>query len=125
MADSNGNGAFVFGLIVGAIGGTIGTLLYTPKSGDALRDEISAKLGQSTAPVGPAVGEGKERAASLIDRAAEKAQDLSGKIAAMDLPFQGDDGVHIDPAPTPPSPVSSTPDVEAEPRTNPESRPTV
>ena len=111
MAKESGNGAFVFGMIIGALGGAVATLLLTPRSGESLRKEAEAKIAQKAGPAlertQPLVDQGKERAIEAIDRAAERAQEVSGKIAAMDLPFQQDDGVHIDPVPTPPSPAAS------------------
>ncbi len=111
MAKNNGNGAFVFGVIVGAIGGAIGALLLTPRSGESMRQEISSKVTQTAGPAlertQPFVDQGKERASELIDRAAERAQDVSGKIAAMDLPFQDDDERAAKPASTPPSPAAA------------------
>jgi gas vesicle protein len=103
----NGNGAFIFGLIVGAIGGAVATLFLTPKSGDDLRKDIEATVNETAGPVlekaEPLVAQGKERASELIDKAADRAQEVSGKIAAMDLPFEDDDGTYVEPAPTPPT----------------------
>lgn len=93
-----GNGSFVTGFVLGAIGGAALGLFKAPKSGDALRDDIGAKVSETTAPVrgkaAPLVNQGKERATHLVDRAADGAQRLSGKIAAMDLPFEDDRSDH-------------------------------
>lgn len=92
---AQGNGAFVFGLIVGAIGGAAATLFLTPKSGQDLRREMGSRFNETAGPMRekaePLVSQGKERASEIIDKAAERAQDVSGKIAAMDIPFQESD----------------------------------
>jgi gas vesicle protein len=108
MAKSNGggNGSLIAGLILGAIGGAIAGLLTAPKSGGALRHDIGSKFMETTAPVrekaGPMVNQGKERATQYVDLAAERAQALSGKIAAMDLPFD-DEHVEHEPGAAEPS----------------------
>ncbi len=100
MANPNGrgNGSLIAGLILGAIGGAVAGLLAAPKSGQALRQEIESKFMESTGPVrekaSPVVNQGKERATQYMDLAAERAQELSGKIAAMDLPFDDERGDH-------------------------------
>ena len=93
MAGNNGsgNGSFIAGFILGAIGGAAAGLFKAPKRGDELRSDIGEKVNETTAPVrekaAPLVNQGKERATELVDKAADGAQSLSGKIAAMDLPF--------------------------------------
>lgn len=100
MGNTNGrgNGSFVAGLILGAIGGVIAGLLAAPKSGQAIRREIESKVKDSTEPVRqkavPMVNQGKERATQYLDIAAERAQEISGKIAAMDLPFDDERPEH-------------------------------
>lgn len=90
---AQGDGGFVFGLIIGAIGGAAAALFLTPKSGEDLRREVESRINEKAGPVRekaePLVSQGKERATGIIDKAAERAQDVSGKIAAMDIPFQG------------------------------------
>lgn len=120
MASDNGqgNGAFVFGLILGAIGGAVAALLLTPKSGESLRRDVEAKFNEAAGPVReraePLVSQGKERASGFIDKAADRAQEVSGKIAAMDLPFQDEGGAHVEPAPTPPTTTVADDDTKTE-----------
>jgi gas vesicle protein len=101
-----GNGAFVAGLILGSIGGAVAGLFVAPMRGDELRHDIEVKINQKTAPVrekaGPVVSQGKERATEFADKAADRAQELSGKIAAIDLPFD-DDRTDHEPGPNAPS----------------------
>jgi hypothetical protein len=108
MADNNsGNGAFVFGLILGAIGGAAAALLKTPKSGDELRNEVAGPVRERAEPY---VTQGKERATVILDRAAERAQEFSGKLAAMEIPFDDDpQRVHVEPQPVPPTPTNERP----------------
>ena len=100
MANPNGreNGSLIAGLILGAIGGVIAGLLAAPKSGQALRQELESKVMESAEPVrqkaSPVVNQGKERATQYMDMAAERAQEFSGKIAAMDLPFDDERPEH-------------------------------
>jgi gas vesicle protein len=100
-----GNGAFIAGMILGAIGGAIGGLFVAPKPGAELRHDIESKVTAKTGPLGGAgdsSDDGKERAIGLLDRAAERAQEISGKIAAMELPFDDDRSDHA-PGPNAPS----------------------
>jgi gas vesicle protein len=94
----SGNGSFITGFILGAIGGAVAGLFKAPKSGEALRSDIELKVNETTAPVrekaAPIVNQGKERATELVDKAADGAQTLSGKIAAIDLPFDDDRSDH-------------------------------
>jgi gas vesicle protein len=93
MARKNGtgNGSLIAGIILGALGGALAGLFAAPKSGPALRRELQQRFSETTAPLrekaDPIVSQGKERATRFVDMAADQAQDLSGKIAAMDLPF--------------------------------------
>lgn len=95
MAQGNGqgNGGFVFGLIIGAIGGAAAALFLTPKSGKDLRRDVESRVSEKAGPMRekaePLVSQGKERATEFMDKASERAQEVSGKIAAMDMPFQG------------------------------------
>jgi hypothetical protein len=96
-----GNGAFIAGMILGAIGGAIGGLFVAPKPGGELRREIESKVtGATGADRGDdgSAGDGP----GLLDKAAERAQQLSGKIAAMELPFEDDRSDHA-PGPNAPS----------------------
>lgn len=100
MANPNGrgNGSLIAGFILGAIGGAAAGLLVAPKSGQALRQDLESKFMESAGPVrekaSPVVNQGKERATQYMDLAAERAQELSGKIAAMDLPFDDERAEH-------------------------------
>jgi gas vesicle protein len=118
--DGQGSGSFVFGFILGAIGGAVAALFLTPKSGETLRKDVETRFSAATAPVRertePLVIQGKERASEFIDKAADRAQEVSGKIAAMDLPFQDDDGPHAEPSPTPPTTTAAA-DEETKPET--------
>jgi hypothetical protein len=77
----------------------------TPVRGEDLRQDIGVKVRETTAPVLekaiPVLSQGKERATEFVDKAADRAQDLSGKIAATDLPF-GDERADHAPGATPP-----------------------
>jgi gas vesicle protein len=96
--DGTGNGAFVAGFILGAIGGAVAALFTTPKRGDELRHDLESRVSETTAPVrqkaAPLVNQGRERATEFVDKAADRAQEISGKIAAMDLPFDDDRSDH-------------------------------
>ncbi len=103
MASGNnsGNGSFVFGLIVGAIGGAAAALFMTPKRGEEMRKDLESRISEAAGPVRqraePVVSQGKERASAVMDRAADRAQELSGKIAAMELPFDDDERTDHEP----------------------------
>jgi hypothetical protein len=96
-----GNGAFIAGMILGAIGGAIGGLFVAPKPGGELRRDIESKVTATTGPLRGADGD-SEPGPGLLDKAAERAQELSGKIAAMELPFDDDRSEHA-PGPNAPS----------------------
>jgi gas vesicle protein len=101
-----GNGSFIAGLILGTIGGAVGGLFVAPKPGEELRHDIEVKISETTSPVrqkaGPLVTEGNERATGFVDKAADRAQELSGKIAAIEIPID-DDRVDHAPGPNAPS----------------------
>lgn len=103
--DEQGNAGFVLGLIIGAIGGAAAALFLTPKSGEDLRRDVETRISEKAGPMRekaePLVAQGKERATEFIDKAAERAQDVTGKIAAMDMPFQEDSGQETETGPAP------------------------
>lgn len=71
MAGDRNDGAFILGVVLGAVAGGIATLLLTPRSGDDLRDELAARARQMRARF-------QERAATLPVRPWEAA----GKVSA-------------------------------------------
>jgi gas vesicle protein len=75
VADNSGNGAFVFGFIVGAIAGAAAALFMTPRSGDEMRQEIGGRVYGATGPV--------------LDQVGSRVREMSGKLAAMDIPVGG------------------------------------
>ena len=45
MADEQHNAAFMVGIVLGAVGGAVGTLLLTPLSGKQTREQLGARTG--------------------------------------------------------------------------------
>lgn len=103
--NDQGNAGFVFGLILGAIIGAMAALFLTPKSGENLRRDVGTRFNETAGPLRekaePLVAQGKERATQFVDKAAERAQDVSGKVAAMDVPFKGNTEQEGDTGPAP------------------------
>jgi gas vesicle protein len=68
---SNGGGSFMIGLIAGtAIGAGLG-LLFAPKSGAALRDQLSERAGDLADAASDVYQTAAERASELADRGRE------------------------------------------------------
>lgn len=93
MSQQNYEGTFIFGMITGAIGAAVATLLLTPRSGEELRRTVESKVTDTTGITSSRAQEtlqsGRKHAEGLVAIAGDKAEELTGKLAAMDLPFGG------------------------------------
>jgi gas vesicle protein len=79
MAENCSKGLF-FGFLLGAAAGAITALLYAPKSGKELRQELNARYGgiydDAESAVSSAVNQGKSKAQEIISGARQQAEVL-------------------------------------------------
>jgi gas vesicle protein len=97
MDNDNGDGAFVFGFILGALAGAAAALFLTPRSGDEMRQDLEARFSSATKTI-------REQVDEFATTASQQAQEMSGKLAAMDIPVGGGASTTglSDPIPAPP-----------------------
>jgi gas vesicle protein len=68
MFDSGHRGAFVVGVLVGAVGGALSALLMTPKSGQDIREQIKGQTAPVQDRLSSATSTVRERTAGVQDR---------------------------------------------------------
>jgi gas vesicle protein len=107
MDNDNGNGAFVVGFILGALAGAAAALFLTPRSGDEMRQDLEARFAGATKTI-------REQADEIATTASQRAQEMSGKLAAMDIPVGGGASTTGSSDPIPAPPPGATPN---DPRT--------
>ena len=78
MSDKSGIGTFLGGFLVGAVIGTIGTVLYAPKSGEETRAEIRGKKDDIAGKANLSVDDAYKQA----ETAAREARDRFETLAA-------------------------------------------
>jgi gas vesicle protein len=83
--ESGGGGSFVMGLLTGTVLGAGLGMLFAPKSGSELRNQLSEQAGN----LGNAASEGYRRATETAGDWAEKGRDMYGK--AVDAASRGVD----------------------------------
>lgn len=74
--DNNGGNSFLIGLIAGGALGAIIGLLYAPKSGKELRDEIKAKSSEYLDDADKYLNDAKVKAKDLINEGKKKSEEL-------------------------------------------------
>jgi len=84
--EGGGGGSFVMGLLTGTVLGAGLGMLFAPKAGAALRDQLTEQAGnlRSTASEGyrkasEAAGEWSEKGRDIVEKASEKGRDLVDK----------------------------------------------
>jgi gas vesicle protein len=86
--EGGGGGSFVMGLLTGTVLGAGLGMLFAPKAGAALRDQLTEQAGniRNTASDGyrkasEAAGEWSEKGRDIVDKASEKGRDLVDKAS--------------------------------------------
>lgn len=75
-SDNNGGNGFLIGLIAGSALGAIVGLLYAPKSGKELRDDIRAKSNEYLDDADQYIQDAKVKAKDLINEGKKKSEEL-------------------------------------------------
>ena len=68
-------GLFI-GFLVGGIAGAVAALLYAPKSGKELRDDIKKKTGELTGDVGEYIRSAGSRTTEMVNRGKNRSDEI-------------------------------------------------
>ncbi len=85
MESDGHQGAFFFGVILGAIAGALAALLVTPKSGPELREELLGQAGDMQQRVTEATATARERSEGIVGTYVDKVSQIAHRESDNDV----------------------------------------
>ncbi len=85
MESDGHQGAFFFGVILGAIAGALAALLMTPKSGPELREELIGQAGDMQQRVTDVTATARERSEGIVGTYVDKVSQMAHRDGDNDV----------------------------------------
>ncbi|MGA7670806.1 MAG: YtxH domain-containing protein [Nitrolancea sp.] len=85
MESDGHQGAFFFGVILGAIAGALAALLVTPKSGPELREELMGQAGDMQQRVTEVTATARERSEGIVGTYVDKVSQIARRESDTDV----------------------------------------
>ncbi len=85
MESDGHQGAFFFGVILGAIAGALAALLVTPKSGPELREELMGQAGDMQQRVNDMTATARERSGGIVGSYVDKVSQIAHRESDNDV----------------------------------------